>query len=542
MARRPENRSNRGRRPESSLDWLKEPEPQAGQEPRGGLTSAPPPEGPQYPAQHPQAHQPQTHQQPYRPLPQNPAPAPYPAQQPYRPLSPGPAPAPDSGATTMLSRRAARAQREAAQQAAAPAPTTPAGPHAPRPGDPWAPQTPVPQTPAPQIQDPRIQARQAPGRQAPAPWAEPLDQGRRELAGHPSAPMRTRDRTPSPPDDPPEPGRGSSSGPDRPPNPKLDQKPGRRRHVAAWLILAALLLALWAATAFVDSGNFVISGLASLSPLVTVLALPVIAIGVGSRHVVPTAIAVVAALVPWGFVAGYAAAGPGRSVVGSNSTLRVMSVDGAQGRADARNIVQVARVYSVDVVVVTQLSNELAHQLTVAGLNVLGPARWVKVPTDGMDGTGVWSGPQIENLQPINDLSRPGVQGDIDAGNDKVGITVVQLTGEPLRRSLSWHSDLKKLAARKPAATPGFVVGDLNATPWQPAFRKLTAAGWRDAADVVGQGLRPTWPSWSPLPIAPLDHVLVSSGLGVNSASTTDIVGSDHRALIVTLVVPHAGG
>jgi endonuclease/exonuclease/phosphatase (EEP) superfamily protein YafD len=85
-------------------------------------------------------------------------------------------------------------------------------------------------------------------------------------------------------------------------------------------------------------------------------------------------------------------------------------------------------------------------------------------------------------------------------------------------------------------------VGDLNATPWQPGFRKLTKAGWRDAADVVGQGLRPTWPSWAPLALAPLDHVLVSGAVGVSGADTTDIRGSDHRALIVTLVVPHAGG
>jgi endonuclease/exonuclease/phosphatase (EEP) superfamily protein YafD len=59
---------------------------------------------------------------------------------------------------------------------------------------------------------------------------------------------------------------------------------------------------------------------------------------------------------------------------------------------------------------------------------------------------------------------------------------------------------------------------------------------------VVGQGLRPTWPSRSPLPIAPLDHVLVSTGLGVNGADTANIRGSEHRALIVTLVLPHAGG
>jgi len=59
---------------------------------------------------------------------------------------------------------------------------------------------------------------------------------------------------------------------------------------------------------------------------------------------------------------------------------------------------------------------------------------------------------------------------------------------------------------------------------------------------VVGQGLRPTWPTWSPLPIAPVDHLLVGPGLGVADADTTTIGGSNHRALIVTLIIPHAGG
>ena len=316
----------------------------------------------------------------------------------------------------------------------------------------------------------------------------------------------------------------------------------RRRHIAFWLTVAALLLALWSATAFLDSGNFLVAGLASVSPLVSIVALPVIAVGVGSKHLVPTVIAVLAALLPWTLVTGYVTAGPGRSTVGSSSTLRVMSVDGAQGRANAQEIVQIARDYSANIVVVTQLTSELAHQLTIDGLNLLGTAQWVQVPVGGGNGIGVWSGPQIDDLQPITELSRPGVDGAIDAGTNKVGISVVQLGSEPFRPGSAWHSDLVRLAARTAPVKPGFIIGDLNATPWQPAFRKLTKSGWRDAADVVGQGLRPTWPAWSPVPIAPLDHVLVSPGVGVSSSATAKIDGSRHRALIVTLVLPHAGG
>jgi endonuclease/exonuclease/phosphatase (EEP) superfamily protein YafD len=312
--------------------------------------------------------------------------------------------------------------------------------------------------------------------------------------------------------------------------------------VAFWLTVGALLLAAWPSTMFIDSGSLFVAGPASIAPLVSVLALPVIAIGVASRHVVPTAIAVVAALVPWSLVGGYAIAGPGPHAVGTDQTLRVMSVDGADGRASAEDIVQATRLYEVDVVVVTDLTNTLAHELTVQGLAALAPARWVQVPAGGLHGTGLWSRAEIGAITPISELSRPGVDATIEAGSSRIGLTVVHLPGDPLRPGPAWRGDLRRLAERTAPAPKSMIIGDLNASPWQPAFRRLTRTRWRDAADVVGQGLRPTWPSWAPLPIVPVDHVLVTPGLGVSGADTTNIVGSSHRALIVTLVLPHAGG
>jgi hypothetical protein len=405
-----------------------------------------------------------------------------------------PDPDPDSAAP-VLSRRAARAEREAREALA---------------------------------------ARVTPHREAPTP-----DPGWATTATPQAAPPRrsradraTRTSRPTPADrpDPPTEGGGETG-----------RKAGpRRRRVALWLTVAALVLAAWAATSFIDSSSFAIAGPAAIGPLVTVFALPVIAIGAAGRHIVPTTIAVVAAFLPWTLVTGYAAAGPGRSTIGTGSTLRVMSVDGARGRASAEDITRTTRIYAVDIVVVTELTSELAHELTVAGLSKLAPARWVNVPGDG-HGTGLWARPEVNDLTPIDGLSRPGVDGAIVAGPGSIAMSVVHLAGEPLNPGPAWRSDLARLAERE---RPGlsFIVGDLNAGPWQPAFRKLTSSTWRDASNVVGQGLRPTWPTWSPLPIAPVDHLLVGPGLGVADADTTTIGGSNHRALIVTLIIPHAGG
>jgi endonuclease/exonuclease/phosphatase (EEP) superfamily protein YafD len=166
----------------------------------------------------------------------------------------------------------------------------------------------------------------------------------------------------------------------------------------------------------------------------------------------------------------------------------------------------------------------------------------VNVPASGLHGTGLWSRTDVDGIAPIAGFSRPAIDATIEAGASRIGITVVHLAGEPLRPGPAWRGDLRQLAERPAPARRSMIVGDLNASPWQPAFRRLTSSRWRDAADVVGQGLRPTWPSWAPLPIVPVDHVLVTPDLGVSGADTTNIVGSSHRALIVTLVLPHAGG
>jgi endonuclease/exonuclease/phosphatase (EEP) superfamily protein YafD len=302
-------------------------------------------------------------------------------------------------------------------------------------------------------------------------------------------------------------------------------------------------LLLWSATCFVDSGNDLIAGPAALAPLVTVVALPVLAVAIGSKHPVPIAISVVAVLIPWALVVGYAASGPGSTSVGSDNTVRVVEVDGAGGRASARDIVQLSRSYDADVVVVTGLTSQLAHELTVQGLGTVLASRWVSIPAGTGAGTGLWSRLNVSNLKPLSGLSAPSVQGTISFGSASVQITVAALAGRPLLPGADWRSDLGDLAAL-PKSGPQFIVGGLDATPWQPAFRKLTKAGWHDAADVVGQGLRPTWPAWSPLPVAPLDHVLVRGGLGVSGTTTRKVAGTDHRALVATLILhpaPTAG-
>jgi endonuclease/exonuclease/phosphatase (EEP) superfamily protein YafD len=81
---------------------------------------------------------------------------------------------------------------------------------------------------------------------------------------------------------------------------------------------------------------------------------------------------------------------------------------------------------------------------------------------------------------------------------------------------------------------PFVLLGDFNATPWSPAFRRLVrAAGMRDSA--LGFGLRPTFGSRSWLFGQLIDHVLVDPGTTVVSRRVGPDVGSDHYPVIADL-------
>ncbi len=62
------------------------------------------------------------------------------------------------------------------------------------------------------------------------------------------------------------------------------------------------------------------------------------------------------------------------------------------------------------------------------------------------------------------------------------------------------------------------MLGDFNATLDQAELRDVVGRGYRDAADVAGKGLEPTFPrqGWHDLgPFITIDHVLADERLGI---------------------------
>ncbi len=91
-------------------------------------------------------------------------------------------------------------------------------------------------------------------------------------------------------------------------------------------------------------------------------------------------------------------------------------------------------------------------------------------------------------------------------------------------------------AAATVAAWPAtkLLVGDLNITPWSPAFGDtLQRAGVRDAR--LRHGLKPSWPAYFRPAMIPIDHVLPGPGLSVAALERAWVDGSDHAAMTAQL-------
>jgi endonuclease/exonuclease/phosphatase (EEP) superfamily protein YafD len=317
-----------------------------------------------------------------------------------------------------------------------------------------------------------------------------------------------------------------------------------------WLRAAALpavsaLLLVWALATLVGDVRWgplgiLPIGLASLGPLLLVPALVVITMALRRRSWTAVVPAAVAAALPWAFVVGYVV--PATPPAGAFLPLRALLVTAHDGAADATDIAEAARDQAADVVVVTELSSTLAHALTQAGLARRLSPRYVSVPESGPAAAGlaIYSRFPVEDVQALPGTQWPAVRARIVLGTSSVTL----VAGHAVQPSAGdvdvWRSDVRAFGATARIKGPVLVLANLNATPWHPQFRRIVSGRLHDSADVLGRGLRPTWPGWSPVPLLPTDHALVA-GLGVASLGTVSVAGTDHRALSVEVTVPQHG-
>jgi endonuclease/exonuclease/phosphatase (EEP) superfamily protein YafD len=134
--------------------------------------------------------------------------------------------------------------------------------------------------------------------------------------------------------------------------------------------------------------------------------------------------------------------------------------------------------------------------------------------------------------------AEPAIQATLQLGTrqlDVLGVhPVTPKSAELARRRNRQLAAIGELAAATPR--PLAVLGDFNATPWSPHFRRLLEkAQLRDAAR--GRGLDFTWPTFVPLLGIPIDHCLVSDQVKVLKQWRGPFIGSDHYPLFTEIAI-----
>lgn len=305
----------------------------------------------------------------------------------------------------------------------------------------------------------------------------------------------------------------------------------------AFVVAAAALL-----SRYLPISHEVVLVLAAASPYLTPLAVVAMVLFAVGRRWVSTILAAGLAVV---MLAVLAPRYIGPEKVGVASVpLRVVSANLGLGQADARSLVALADV-AADVLVVQEMTPQLAAAMSAAGLDVAFPHRAID-PQPVAAGIGLWSRHPIVAAEPIGGYQMPMLRARVRLPGVRFDTTVLAVhLAAPWVQPLRWfRGDIERLAstlrvlAREAGAGAVIVAGDLNATYDMRPFRELLDEGYRDAGEQAGAGLTRTYPSrpWRP-PVVGIDHVLVRN-CTATSAQTVTVSGSDHRGLAATVDVP----
>lgn len=223
--------------------------------------------------------------------------------------------------------------------------------------------------------------------------------------------------------------------------------------------------------------------------------------------------------------------------------VTVLSANLYFGSARAARIVELVRRHDVDVLSLVELTPQLATALDRAGLNELLPHRVFEL-RPGAAGTGIASRYPLRQLPLVREtrMSQPSARVDLPGARDMEFVAVHPTVPVRDGTTSTWEREIAALP--RPTSSPGepvrVLAGDFNATLDHSPLRNLLGSGYEDAAEVTGDGLRPTWPvrGRAFVPPVTIDHVLVSGGVDVRGYRTFGVGGTDHRAVLAHLVVP----
>ncbi len=161
-----------------------------------------------------------------------------------------------------------------------------------------------------------------------------------------------------------------------------------------------------------------------------------------------------------------------------------------------------------------------------------------EIPDDRVYGITVLAQEELDvDLLRVGATKDVVVRAEASIGTDPVAVYAFHPRSPTSESDAKYRDEvMEEVAAMVEAETmPAVVVGDLNATPWSYAFKKLANEG--NLVDSLrGNGYQASWPAslWYGFKI-PIDHMLHTAELTTVTRNLGPDLGSDHAPLMVTV-------
>ena len=239
--------------------------------------------------------------------------------------------------------------------------------------------------------------------------------------------------------------------------------------------------------------------------------------------------------------------------------IRVMTLNCRYGKANASQIIETAKKYNVNTLLLQELSESLVKNLEKLGIYEIFPTSCVGSKSEHNNGgfnaifTQYSAISTCNNAVKIEAASVPSVTTCLDFGDAK-NVCVKFASAHPkspMRGCSAWSEGIRALAKVGNAAettetaetcelsTLTILTGDLNSSIDHPSFRSLLKSGFLDASICLGKRLK-TWPTWLKWPNLTLDHVLFcAKNLHAKAVWQKNAVidGTDHLAYIASIAL-----
>lgn len=227
----------------------------------------------------------------------------------------------------------------------------------------------------------------------------------------------------------------------------------------------------------------------------------------------------------------------GGTLAAGNANLKLLHVNVYSGNDQYERLFKLIDAEQPDVIFLQEFTP--AWRVSCEHLQEDYPFNY-SVPSEGNFGIAIFSRIALDSVTHVDSppLQHPTILAMMTV--DDTPLTLINTHPTiPLTRSLydARNEQLESLADMANQAQGAVILtGDLNSSVWSRRYRALEdSTGLRNTRR--GFGIQPTWPTFMPFAMIPIDHVLVSDDITVVGTRTGAHIGSDHLPLIVELAV-----